>query len=76
MQKEVGGESLKAYRRCRALAKLVYQALDGKVSAAEFAAGKKRLEGSVVDKPAEACGIIIEGKNKWITLIQNASRKS
>ncbi len=25
--------------------------------------------------PAEACGIKIEGKNKWITLIQNASQK-
>ena len=24
--------------------------------------------------PAEACGITIEGKNKWMTLIQNASR--
>jgi transposase-like protein len=24
--------------------------------------------------PAEACGIKIEGKNKWITLIQNASK--
>jgi putative transposase len=23
--------------------------------------------------PAEACGIEIEGKNKWLTLIQNAS---
>jgi transposase-like protein len=23
--------------------------------------------------PAEACGITIEGKNKWLTLIQNAS---
>ncbi len=23
--------------------------------------------------PSEACGIQIEGKNKWITLIQNAS---
>jgi hypothetical protein len=23
--------------------------------------------------PAEACGIEIEGENKWITLIQNAS---
>ena len=23
--------------------------------------------------PAEACGIEIEGSNKWITLIQNAS---
>ena len=26
--------------------------------------------------PAEACGITIEGKNKWKTLIENASRKS
>lgn len=24
--------------------------------------------------PSEACGIKVEGKNKWITLIQNASR--
>jgi putative transposase len=26
--------------------------------------------------PAEACGIAVEGKNKWKTLIQNASKKS
>jgi hypothetical protein len=26
--------------------------------------------------PAEACGINIEGKNKWKTLIQNASKKT
>lgn len=26
--------------------------------------------------PAEACGIKIEGENKWVTLIQNASKKS
>jgi putative transposase len=25
--------------------------------------------------PSEACGITVEGKNKWLTLIQNASRK-
>jgi len=25
--------------------------------------------------PAEACGITVEGKNKWITLIQNASQR-
>ncbi|MEW6042847.1 MAG: DDE-type integrase/transposase/recombinase [Thermoproteota archaeon] len=25
--------------------------------------------------PAEACGIKIEGQNKWVTLIQNASKK-
>lgn len=26
--------------------------------------------------PAEACGIKIEGDNKWLTLIQNAKRKN
>jgi hypothetical protein len=26
--------------------------------------------------PAEACGIEVQGENKWITLIQNASRRS
>lgn len=25
--------------------------------------------------PAEACGVKIEGDNKWMTLIQNASRR-
>jgi hypothetical protein len=25
--------------------------------------------------PAEACGITIEGQNKWKTLIQNASKR-
>jgi transposase-like protein len=31
------------------------------------------LEGKT---PSEACGITIEGKNKWLTLIQNASRQT
>jgi len=30
------------------------------------------LEGKT---PAEACGITVQGKNKWLTLIQNASKK-
>jgi len=25
--------------------------------------------------PAEACGIKVEGQNKWLTLIQNASKR-
>jgi len=25
--------------------------------------------------PAETCGIRVEGQNKWITLIQNASKR-
>jgi len=30
------------------------------------------LEGKT---PAEACGIKVEGKNKWLTLIQNATKR-
>ena len=26
--------------------------------------------------PAEACGVKIEGDNKWMTLIQNASQRN
>jgi putative transposase len=32
-------------------------------------------EGLKGKTPAEACGIKVEGKNKWFTLIQNASRQ-
>ena len=32
-------------------------------------------EGLKGKTPAEACGIKVEGKNKWLTLIQNASKK-
>jgi transposase-like protein len=35
--------------------------------------GHEGLEGKT---PAEACGITIQGKNKWMTLIQNASKSS
>jgi len=27
------------------------------------------------ETPAERCGIKIEGKNKWLTIIQNASKE-
>jgi hypothetical protein len=34
-----------------------------------------RLHEALEDKtPAEACGIEVRGENKWLTLIQNASR--
>jgi transposase-like protein len=38
-----------------------------------FVRPHEALEGKT---PAEACGIEIKGKNKWVTLIQNASRKT
>ena len=33
---------------------------------------KENLNGQT---PAEKCGIDIQGNNKWLTLIQNASRR-
>lgn len=33
----------------------------------------KPHEGLDGKTPAEACGIVVEGENKWITLIQNAA---
>jgi hypothetical protein len=33
-------------------------------------------EGLDGKNPAEACGITIEGKNKWLTLIRNASKNT
>lgn len=35
--------------------------------------GHEALDGRT---PSEACGIKVEGKNKWLTLIQNASKKA
>jgi len=35
--------------------------------------GHEGLEGKT---PSEACGIKVEGKNKWLTLIQNASKRN
>ncbi|MDV3243990.1 MAG: hypothetical protein LYZ66_02295 [Nitrososphaerales archaeon] len=32
-------------------------------------------EGLNGDTPAERCGIKVEGKNKWLTIIQNASKE-
>jgi hypothetical protein len=46
----------------------------------DFAAGMqvyhnfiKPHEGLEGKTPAEACGIVINGENKWMTLIQNAA---
>jgi transposase-like protein len=36
----------------------------------------KPHEGLGGKTPSEACGITVEGKNKWLTLIQNASKRS
>jgi hypothetical protein len=39
---------------------------------ASFFQPHEALEGKT---PAEACGIKVEGQDKWLTLIQDASKK-
>ena len=36
----------------------------------------RKLSEATRYKPAEVCGIQIEGENKWITLIQNAMKNN
>jgi hypothetical protein len=46
--------------------------LDGYQIYHNYVRGHEALDGKT---PAEACGIQVQGDNKWLTLIQNASRK-
>jgi len=46
--------------------------LDGYQIYHNYVRGHEALDGKT---PAEACGIKVEGQDKWLTLIQNASRK-
>jgi hypothetical protein len=46
--------------------------LDGYQIFHNYLRGHEALNGRT---PAEACGIEVQGENKWLTLIQNASRK-
>ena len=46
--------------------------LDGYQIFHNYLRGHEALDGKT---PAEACGIEVQGKDKWLTLIQNASRK-
>jgi transposase-like protein len=46
--------------------------IDGYQIFHNFVRTHEGLDGST---PAEAAGIKVEGQNKWLTLIQNASRK-
>lgn len=46
--------------------------LDGYQIYHNYVRGHDALDGKT---PAEACGVEVQGENKWLTLIQNASRK-
>jgi hypothetical protein len=47
--------------------------LDGYQIYHNYVRPHEALEGKT---PADACGIEVQGENKWLTLIQNASKKN
>ena len=55
----------------RGIKKTTTKVLPGMQIYHNFVRPHEALEGKT---PAEACGIVVEGENKWITLIQNAAR--
>jgi len=67
------GEIRDREKTMRGLKKVDTPILKGYQIFHNYIRGHEGLDGKT---PAEACGIKIEGKNKWMTLIQNASVKS
>jgi hypothetical protein len=69
----LNGEIRDREKTMRGLKKVDTPILKGYQIYHNFIRGHEALEGKT---PAENCGIEIEGKNKWKTLIENASRDS
>ena len=66
----LNGEIRQREKTMRGLERKVTQILKGYQIFHNYIREHEGLDGKT---PAEACGISIEGKNKWKTLIQNAS---
>jgi transposase-like protein len=69
----INGEIRDREKTMRGLKKVDTKILPGMQIYHNFIREHEGLDGKT---PAEACGIVIEGKNKWMTLIQNASQKA
>lgn len=67
----VNGEIRDREKTMRGLKKVDSKVLPGYQIYHNFVRGHEALKGKT---PAEACGIMVEGDNKWITLIQNAAK--
>jgi transposase-like protein len=79
-RKDRGNEKMEAFngtvrsreKVMRSLKRKDSAVLDGYQIYHNYVRGHEALDGRT---PAEACGVKVEGENKWLTLIQNASRK-
>ncbi len=69
----INGEIRDREKTMRGLKKKDTEILPGYQIFHNFIRPHEALKGKT---PAEACGIKLEGENKWITLIQNASQKT
>ena len=72
MMERLNGEIRDREKVMRGLKKMDTPVLDGYQIYHNYIRPHMSLEGKT---PSEVAGIKIEGKNKWITLIQNASKK-
>ncbi len=68
----INGEIRDREKTMRGLKKKDTTILEGMQLYHNFIKPHMGLEGKT---PAEACGIQVNGENKWITLIQNAARE-
>jgi hypothetical protein len=69
----INGEIRDREKVMRGLKKVDTKILPGMQIYHNYIKGHEALKGMT---PAEACGIMDEGDNKWMTLIQNASQKA
>jgi transposase-like protein len=69
----MNGEVRDREKTMRGLKKIDTPILKGYQLFHNYIRGHEGLDGKT---PAEVCGIKVEGENKWITLIQNASKSS
>jgi transposase-like protein len=78
-RKDQGNEKMEAFngtvrsreKTMRSLKREDSPILDGYQIFHNYLRGHQALDGRT---PAEACGIVVQGENKWITLIENSAR--
>jgi len=67
----INGEIRDREKTMRGLKKVYIKIFTGKQIYHNFVRPHEALDGRT---PAEACGIVVEGENKWMTMIQNVAQ--
>lgn len=67
----INGEIRDREKTVRGIKKVDTKVLPGMQIYHNYVRPHEALDGKTL---AEACGIVVEGENKWMTLIQNASQ--